>query len=76
MSRRKKSYDELLKENRELLLHDKIEVERIYTKIDQKAINEKKGSKHLRGSSKRLYLIVKTKLIGAGVRDSCLEKRV
>ncbi|RRN73856.1 FbpB family small basic protein [Peribacillus simplex] len=47
MSRRKKSYDELLKENRELLLHDKNEVERIYTKIDQKAINEKKGSKQV-----------------------------
>jgi hypothetical protein len=47
MSRRKKSYDELLKENRELLLHDKIEVERIYTKIDQKATDEKKGSKQV-----------------------------
>lgn len=47
MSRRKKSYTELLKENRELLLHDKMEVERIYIKIDQKAINEKKGSKQV-----------------------------
>lgn len=47
MSRRRKSYTQLLKENRELLLHDKIEVERIYTKIDQKAINEKKGSKQV-----------------------------
>ncbi|CAH0226830.1 FbpB family small basic protein [Peribacillus simplex] len=47
MSRRKKSYTELLKENRELLLRDKIEVERIYTKIDQKAINEKKESKQV-----------------------------
>ena len=47
MSRRRKTYTELLKENRELLLHDKIEAERIYSKIDQKAINEKKGSKQV-----------------------------
>ncbi|TFH60012.1 FbpB family small basic protein [Peribacillus frigoritolerans] len=47
MSRRRKSYTQLLKENRELLLHDKIEVERIYTKIDLKAVNEKKGSKQV-----------------------------
>ncbi|MEC0299450.1 FbpB family small basic protein [Peribacillus frigoritolerans] len=47
MSRKRKSYTQLLKENRELLLHDKFEVERIYTKIDQKAINEKKGSKQV-----------------------------
>ncbi|MFF2457775.1 FbpB family small basic protein [Peribacillus simplex] len=47
MSRRRKSYTELLKENRELLLRDKMEVERIYIKIDQKAINEKKRSKQV-----------------------------
>ncbi|MFF2290816.1 FbpB family small basic protein [Peribacillus butanolivorans] len=42
MSRKRKSYNELLKENREHLLHDKSELERIFTKIDQKAIVELK----------------------------------
>ncbi|MFD6441762.1 FbpB family small basic protein [Peribacillus sp. NPDC060186] len=37
MSRKRKSINELLKENCEHLLHDKSEVERIFTKIDQKA---------------------------------------
>ncbi|MFC9600047.1 FbpB family small basic protein [Peribacillus butanolivorans] len=42
MSRKRKSFNELLKENREHLLHDKSELERIFTKIDQKAIVELK----------------------------------
>ncbi|MCK1992082.1 FbpB family small basic protein [Peribacillus muralis] len=47
MSRRRKSYKELLNENREHLLHDKTEVERIYTKIDQKAVVENKKPKQV-----------------------------
>ncbi|MGG4152266.1 FbpB family small basic protein [Peribacillus muralis] len=45
MSRRRKSYKELLNENREHLLHDKTEVERILTKIDQKAVVDDKKTK-------------------------------
>ncbi|CAH0294594.1 hypothetical protein SRABI96_04384 [Peribacillus sp. Bi96] len=47
MSRKRKSYNVLLNENRELLLHDKMELERIYTKIDQKAIVDIKKKKQV-----------------------------
>ncbi|WP_284145145.1 FbpB family small basic protein [Peribacillus frigoritolerans] len=46
MSRRRKSYTQLLKENRELLLHDKIEVERIYTKIKKPSMKKRAVSKY------------------------------
>ncbi|MFJ7829514.1 FbpB family small basic protein [Peribacillus sp. NPDC097206] len=50
MPRRTKSFNQLLKENRNTLLQDKRELERIFIKIDQKATGEVKSDRQVHSS--------------------------
>ena len=47
MPRKRISFNQLLKENRNTLLQDKREVERIFIKIDQKATGELKRNQQV-----------------------------
>lgn len=47
MSRKRKSFNELVKENREHLLQDKSELDRIFSKMDQKASSEIKRNQQV-----------------------------